>query len=226
MLYDPYDVLYTMLLMTITHSFVVLFDKFATTKLNDKTKWFFLHFVGNCYVVYRSLHAVLNFIHDPIHATLSTDNVVDTRIIVLSMHIYHQLLFKLNTEDLYHHIVFVYLGTTLIHFSQIGYLMSIYQLFSSGLPGGLIYLCLVLEHYNIMNKETRLSIASWINLWIRSPGLCICGSVCLLRFLYFPKTINSLVIFILTQFCTIYNGQYYMNQVIRADERDKNRRVK
>jgi len=221
-MYNYHDIYNVLLLLIVNHGLMKLFNTYIyNDKLKDKTIWFYLHFIGNMYVVYRAIPTVLHFIDDPITLILSKEDSYDTRVIVLFIHLYHHFIFKLNKEDLYHHIFFVYCGTILIHFVPMGECMSFYHLFASGLPGGIIYLSLVFEDMKLINKTQRLKIASLINIWMRSIGLTMSGCIFIIRFLYYDKLLVDWMSLIIALYCSIYNGQYYMEEVIRADEKNK-----
>jgi hypothetical protein len=217
-MYQYSDIITTSLLLGFFHILINYINNFSlNNKLKEKTIWFFLHFVGNMYVVCRSFDTFYMLIMDPINTVLSMGDFVDTRLIVLTLHIYHHLFFKLNNEDLYHHIVFVYIGTLGMHFINTGCCLTIYYLFSSGLPGGIIYLCLVFEDIGYITKLTRLSIAKWLNIWIRSIGLTFCFSCFLIRFFNNDtKTIIDWIALFITFLCSSYNGQHYLDEVICA----------
>jgi hypothetical protein len=221
-MYDYNDIIRVFFILIINHGLIKLFNIYIyDNKLKNKTVWFYLHFIGNMYVVYCAVPSVLNFINNPIHIILSKEDLYDTRIIVLCIHLYHHLLFKLNNEDWYHHVFFVYCGTLLIHLVPMGECMSIYHLFASGLPGGLLYISLVFEDMKIINKTQRLKIASFLNVWIRSIGLTMSGCIFIIRFLHYDKSLVNWMSLFIALYCSIYNGQHYMEEVIRADEKNK-----
>jgi hypothetical protein len=222
-----YDIPYTIALLGFFHILLLIWNKITTNYyINNKSIWFFLHFIGNFYVVIRTYDAIKFYLGGNLEPVVQSQSeiIIDTRMIVLALHVYHHLLFKLNQEDLFHHVVFVYFGTFISHlYGYHMHWMSLYHLFGSGAPGGIIYLCLVLEDLKLMTKTTRLKIASFLNVWVRSIGLTICWVIRIIQFIHSNKLISDFIFLLVTTLCTIYNGQYYMEQVIRADEKNKSK---
>ncbi len=124
----------------------------------------------------------------------------------------------MSKEDWGHHIFFVYIGTCIASFYKIGYFMPLYHTFSSGLPGGILYMCLVIEDLKWITRTQRLRIASVLNVWIRSLGLSLCFILRLVCFLQSNHSYADYIALIVSFLTTTFNGQYYMEQVIRADE--------
>lgn len=216
--FDLYDILYTFTVLGICHVLLLLINKYSTVKLKNKSIWFFLHFIGNFLAVIRAFGAVKYFVMKPVDTIFSQEDFIDTKLIILSMHLYHPIFFRMNNEDWFHHIFYVYIGTIFASIYKMGHFVSFYHLFSSGIPGGIIYLCLVLEDLHMITKVKRLHIASILNVWVRSLGLSICWVIRLLCFLVSAQTAPDWIALIAGFFLTIYNGQYYMEQVVRADE--------
>ena len=220
--YDLNDIIHTFLLMMVTHLSLYLINKIflKTIIINDKISWFILHIVCNLYAVCRDIPVLLLLTNDPIGTILcqKTTIIIDSRLIIMASHIYHNIFFRLNNQDKFHHFAFVYFGTFCIHFVDTGYILSIYYLFSSGVPGAIIYFVTVLEHFIIITKKNRLIISSFINTWLRSIGLIFCGSLYIIRFLCFDKFLPDWICLGIVLFCTFFNGQYYTNQVVRAEQ--------
>ena len=213
-LYDFNDIWKTILLLGCVHGLVHFY------KIKVTIQWPILHVIGNLYIVVRSFDAVSIFIRDPLGALAyknNTEDIVDTRLILLTLHVYHQLMFKMNAEDKWHHYMFVYPGTAFIHFTKMGVFLGIYNLFICGLPGAVFYSLLVLKGLNIITKEQGFSIHRLIDLWVRSPGLIMTFSfgfiICLTHSMYLQL--------IPITFLTVYNGQHYLDVAIRNYERMK-----
>ena len=210
-LYDLNDIWKTFVLLGIVHSFIYY-------KRIRIALWPLLHVTGNLYIVYRSFDAVAIFIKNPIGALSyenGTENIPDTRIILLSLHMYHQLMFKLNAEDKWHHYMFVYCGTAFTFFTQMGVFLGIYNLFVCGIPSAIFYTLLVLKSRNLITKSQGCTIHRLVDLWIRSPCLSMVWAFGLIICLQ-----NSLYLHIIPiTFLTLYNGQHYADIAIRNYEK-------
>ena len=137
------------------------------------------------------------------------------------MHIFHILHFKVNKDDLFHHISFVFFGTFFKLIINTGTIIAFYHFFICGLPGCIDYFILGLNRLKIINRNYRLDIANKINIWVRSPGLI--SSHTLLTLYYF-KNYNNILPYIFSfgsYFFTTFNGIYYMMQVFSANEQKK-----
>lgn len=154
---------------TISHIF--LLDLFLLFLFGFKTRWFQLHALINfyiCYLVYDDLLFILN---DP----LTSINQYGSRkpgYYAISLHIYHIIAFKKLTKmDYIHHILSVFIGGIPSHIFYDSKLLNFGYFFGCGLPGGITYILLILVKNNKINKLTEKKITSYLNQYIRSPGI-------------------------------------------------------
>ena len=76
------------------------------------------------------------------------------------------------TLFVHHHFVSVFAAAPLCMIYQTRG-NSLITFFGTGLPGGINYLCLYLMKNNYMNKLTEKKINSYLNNYVRAPGLII-----------------------------------------------------
>ena len=155
-------------------------------------RWFLLHALGNGVVAALALPDFFHVAANP-PAAMSAAYCSDLPFpacsdwptcLIISMHIYHMLRFRLGPDDLFHHLLFVpIIGG--IHFAYpLGASNNILSFFISGFPGGLDYFLLALVKAGRISSFTEKRINCSINTWVRSPGIvCFCTLItsCWLR---------------------------------------------
>lgn len=124
------------------------------------------------------------------------------------------IFFNCNYDDVFHHLVFVGIGSFTIFFFENGYYSALSHFFICGLPGGIDYFFLFLYKTGYISKEKRLKISVFLNIWLRSPGLCIVSTFALINFVYSKKTYWNIFETTLQIFMTMGNGQIYMRDVV------------
>lgn len=56
--------LYSFVLFLFTHGLLKTYNWKAVHKIREKGIWFFIHFIGNMYVIYHSMYAIYYFFSD------------------------------------------------------------------------------------------------------------------------------------------------------------------
>jgi hypothetical protein len=185
--------------------------------INELAIWYLIHFLGNMYIVLISLTPIFEILSDPLYQLFHPIEYYDTTIIADLIHIYHILFFNLTNDDIFHHLFFVGLGSFTVYYFQSGYYSALTHFFICGLPGGIDYLFLFFYKIGYIEKITRLKAAMFLNVWIRSPGLCMLATVSIIKFIYTEKTYINTIELILQILNTLVNGQYYMQDVVYAN---------
>ena len=188
---------------------------------NQKSTWFFLHSYGNAIITTYCIYHILPIIKNPTQIIETNEEIYDTTMLILILHIYHIIFFKSSKADLFHHISFVFVGTFFKLIFNLGKIICFFHFFICGLPGCIDYFVLGLNKINIVSREKRLTLANEINVWVRAPGLIASNT---LMVLYFFKNYNGALPYILSlgsYFFTSFNGIYYMRQVFSANEQKK-----
>eukprot|EP00049_Salpingoeca_infusionum_P007561 m.123068 g.123068 ORF g.123068 m.123068 type:complete len:268 (-) comp13742_c3_seq1:572-1375(-) len=204
------------------------------------TRYFALHVVVNAFVVAIHLPDVIATYDDPSN---SFDAPCETRglMAIVALHLYHIVFFRpLDMVDWVHHIVMVVWMSPLAYALAPGHLLGHGCFYVSGLPGGLDYLLLVLIKTGHVTKMQEKKWNSTIQLWIRAPGCLLhayltyhCAIIARERILdptipdRNPTTTYPMIpyayagiscwVVIVTFF---WNGQYFLERVIRSHERN------
>lgn len=192
----------------------LMFRKYYT--LNELTVWYLIHSFANFYIVSLCINPISYILKNPLYHLFNPTEYYGSMIAIIILHLYHLLFFNCNKDDIFHHLVFVGIGTITIFVFNNGYYSALSHFFICGFPGGIDYFMLFLYKINYITKETRLRYAVFLNVWIRSPGLCMVSTFSLINFIYSKKTITDIIEFIMQVSMTLINGQMYMRDVLLA----------
>jgi hypothetical protein len=143
---------------------------------------------------------------------------------VAALHIYHILLYadKLRFDDWLHHILMIFVALPIGVLYPSSTLLGFSLFFSTGLPGGIDYLLLFGVRNGVINRETEKRVNRWLNVWIRAPGCCAHAALSLAYILGFPGDETS-PLMLLPSVLMYWNGQYFMQQVVADEERNRMR---
>ena len=142
-------------------------------------RWFFVHAVANAVVVVTALAlpGLAATLDDPLHAMDGrlAPNVVSMwapgSMVPISMinavHLYHVLFFNLNTDELFHHALFLPLVGGPGQYYEWGALRSTLAFAISGLPGGIDYLMLVGVKGGHVSRARQKQVSAALNQWLR-----------------------------------------------------------
>jgi len=192
-------------------------------------RWFLLHAIGNMIAAACCLPDFkYAFANPPAAVAVSYCRTLPAgglgcsdwpTAMIIAMHLYHMISFKLSPDDLFHHLIFVpIIGG--IHFAfPWGVAGNILCFFISGLPGGIDYFMLAAVKAGKLSAYTEKRVNCSINTWLRSPG--ILGFNFLALFCWakpYPGTppADIMPTWLFT-FCFIvvsFNSQYYAQRVI------------
>jgi hypothetical protein len=195
-------------------SFGILYfiDKVVLGHVDKSPRWFLVHFFGNMVITGYALPDVLHALQYPLEA-LGGSYAIEPTIIAIILHIYHLLFYTdVSWDDIVHHFGFVAtLGSVALVWSW-GPASNMMLFFMCGLPGGLDYLLLALVKLKFINSITEKWINTYINLYIRSPGILLTA------FLLFVNmfAVHGIPIYIVcgTLGLMCFNAQYYLGRVI------------
>lgn len=185
-------------------------------KINELATWYLIHSISNFIIVILTINPILEIFKDPIKQIKNPVPYYDTIIIIILLHLYHLLFFNYNNDDIFHHLFFVGLGTLTIFIFNNGYYSALSHFFICGLPGGIDYFFQFLYKINYIDKKNRLRLSMFINVWLRSPGLCMVGTFSLINYIYSKKTLYNIIEFLLQLTMSVGNGQMYMRDVVFA----------
>ena len=182
--------------------------------INELALWYLIHSLANFYIIFSIIEPIKLILNDPLYHLFNMTYYYDSTIKIVILHLYHMLFFKCTKDDIFHHVVFVSIGTFTIYFFNNGYFSALTHFFICGLPGGIDYFLCFLYKTGCILKNTRLKWAMFLNVWIRSPGLCMLACFAIINFIYSKKTYYNYFELFLELFLTVGNGQMYMSDVV------------
>lgn len=178
---------------------------------NSVTQWWLMHVICNvatCLMVYQDLSELAKGL--PVAHPSDRQAVI----FVVSMHVYHALMFPLSPDDRFHHVVFAFiLGLPTVLFSCRASNAMLF--FLSGFPGALIYTLLVFRRCSMLRSCNEPMFSCFVNVCIRSLGILLCNIRYGIDYFYDEKNEIPFSIFALQSGLSTFNAIYYTQQSIR-----------
>lgn len=185
-------------------------------------RWFILHIFGNLIIIFYTFNDFWTMLSDPIKGVNTITSNIPMNITV-AMHFYHMIFFdNLYFIDWLHHILMMFVAIC-SYISDHGMIGNCVLFSITGLPGMIDYILLVLLHYKKIHFLTEKQINSFLNAWIRGPGVLFGsygfylgykygnldyqGNNILIQIVYYT-------IMILVNSIIFWNGQYFAYRVI------------
>ena len=149
---------------------------------------------------------------------------------VVSLHLLHALRYRpLDPVDWLHHVTMIGIVAPLGYCVKGGRLLGHALFYLSGLPGSISYVMLLLVRLRYMSSSHERHLSAAINLWLRGPGLSWHAMLSAIAFIetlkgrviqgcLVPKLLQPGAAAVLA-LGALWNGQYFMNLVIRSSER-------
>jgi len=137
----------------------------------------------------------------------------------LALHLYHFLLYwrSFCFTDWLHHGLMIGIALPIGCWLEAHTFMGMSLFFTTGLPGGIDYILLFASRNGYVQKETQKRVNTFLNVWIRSPG---CIAMATLSAVYILAREGDLkAIALLPSILNYWNGQYFMEQVVRDSAR-------
>lgn len=191
-----------------------LLDNIAIKKRFNKARWFILHTIANILVIYYVWDDCKNMFIDPIKA-FDRIPYYDALNITVALHFYHAMFFKnLTTIDWLHHVLMISIAIISYNCpSPVIITTNALLFFLNGLPGGVDYFLLTLLKYKIIRPIKEKELNSYLNIWIRSPGIIIGTHNMYLTTVYTnynPNFLSKTIILCIL----IWNAQYFTYRVV------------
>lgn len=174
-------------------------------------RWFILHIISNTLVCIFTVTDVWFLLSTPYK--YNPDSSHFPRSFTLALHAYHIIVIRdLTLIDWIHHVVMNTVLITSCFFDKTTTLANYNLFFSSGLPGGVDYILLVLLKIGNLNRTTEKYINSKLNVWIRGPGIVIGAYITYLQYMHnvLPNIMIPLVVIPIL----IWNAQYFTERVV------------
>jgi hypothetical protein len=191
-----------------------LIDNCVIKRFFKKARWFILHTIANAFVVSYVWSDFFNLLKNPLVSFNRTPRYEGLNMTV-ALHFYHAIFFKnLPMIDWIHHILMISIAI-ISYFCPPAVIVSANGLlfFLNGLPGGLDYLLLTLVKYDVITPIKEKELNSYLNVWIRSPGVIIGTYNMYLTTIYTnynPYVITKSIIMCIL----IWNAQYFTYRVM------------
>lgn len=207
--------------------------------LRTPGRWFSVHAFANGIVVIFCIPAMIQWARAPLSVVSPVgqetpdplgENWTDFDVLfhpsnawcvlmIVAVHTYHCIAFKLSAQDVFHHFVFVpTIGVGGGLLSSWGPIRAVTSFFISGLPGGIDYINLVRLKRGHTTKLAQKLTSAKLNAWLRGPGCGVLVPATIFaawsesRVETDPVTTAKLVL--LAGFCA-YNGLHYMEESIK-----------
>lgn len=207
-----------------------LIDNLFIKRWLSKARWFVLHTIANAIVVYFVWNDVSSLFLNPIMAFNRRPDYSGLNITV-ALHFYHAIFFKnLPMIDWIHHILMI--GIAIRSYYCPGSVIvttNALLFFLNGLPGGIDYFLLTLVKYEFIRPIREKELNSYLNIWIRSPGVIV-GTFCMYLTTvyanYSPDVLTRDVILSILMWNAQYFtyrviGNYYTKLTIKSEEFEK-----
>ncbi len=186
-------------------------------KINiNNTIYFGVHFLFNMYCTYNCFSNVYSLIHNPQKLEIVPNTM---GIYVPLLHLYHIILCRkhIQIDELLHHMwVFIICPLMCIEYTN---LSNMGMFFTTGLPGGITYLLLVLQNLYLIDDITQKRISMHLNMWIRAPGCILTSYFIYLNYVNKNFTTLSPLHYLgvfLCMFGTYVNGIYFGSTIIES----------
>tara|TARA_B100000242_G_scaffold294186_1_gene275335 strand:+ start:1537 stop:2352 length:816 start_codon:yes stop_codon:yes gene_type:complete len=190
----------------------ILIDKILTKMVNKP--YYLLHSIANWGIVYYT-YPIVRDTYLNLSNTFNLSNNPISYQICSALHIYHIIRYKMNKEDIKHHIpTLLVLSIPLFNISQ-SPLVSHIAFFLCGLPGAIDYILLFLSRNNIIHRLTEKKWNVYLNLYVRCPGSILNSAIAFQLVQQKPNMSNfyKLCYFGVASF-SFWNGTYYLRNVI------------
>lgn len=183
------------------------------TDLIPNVQYYILHVLINTVVVILSTTDLLHTFKSPIQH--NPDHIIpEPAILVLVLHIYHVIFFRnLHKIEYIHHLLMMSILLYPIFNPEYLPLANVMLFFTSGLPGLIIYLSLILYKFDYLSKDHQHYIDRKVNLYLRSPGILYTVFIVYLRYIY--KLYTEFWITCLVQILLYWNAQYFTDLACR-----------
>ena len=190
-------------------------DNILARCIKPSAKYFVLHVIVNTITTLLSYEDMISFIIQPTpDITYYGKNSIIASSLIVSFHLHHCIVDKLDIETRIHHILGGIVTGSIPLIIPLGNMAGCTNFIMCGFPGGINYLCLVLYKYGKLSKLFEKYINRWLNLLIRMPGMMF-----ILWSIYQHTYLHKLVLMdnklLLTgSFISLINTIYYCNKTV------------
>jgi hypothetical protein len=193
------------------------------TQRGYRKPYYGVHVAHNALIVLLTLRDVWRCFTDFGNDSYSPNWIAES--ICYALHMYHVINYwkVFYPDDWLHHILMIGVALPLSHAVSAGSLLGMNLFFTTGLPGGISYALLFAERNGWITREQEKSINVPVHLWLRAPGCIAHAALSVAQAFSKPSlTAGQGLATLLIAALTFWNGIYFMNQVVRAAERQIN----
>lgn len=142
---------------------------------SPKSRWFALHALANAVIAASAAPDVARALLRPIAGLTGAAGSMLPNAGIAAIHVYHVLFFKLTADDIFHHVRFVAILSTLaiVFKHDGGASINFGAFFLCGLPGGINYVLLVAVKERALAPLTQKLWDARINTWLRAPPMSV-----------------------------------------------------
>lgn len=189
-----------------------------------QTMWYLIHFSGNAIIVISTAY---DMVFSFLHPLSSADHLTDYHsyscfssypiYLMVALHLFHIIYYyhDLVTLDWIHH----GLNCGIIGGLCISYLqcrLSNHGLFfMCGLPGGIDYALLFANDLGYINRITEKKINTYLNMYIRLPGIISNCLIAVFCYLYVPNLHISFSIGLIIILGNYWNAVFFAQRVVQ-----------
>jgi len=171
-----------------------------------------MHALANAVIVGLALEDTFLLLTRPLEAFSPSEGL--TQGIVMAIHLYHIIGFKLTPDDIIHHAVSVGVVGTMGFMFRLGRVLNAMNFFVCGLPGGIDYALLAATKAKLIPKITEKRFNLWLQVGIRWPGMLMCINHAIVAKLTHADQVSIGWIPLLLMGCLHgWNGLYYAQRV-------------
>ena len=178
------------------------------------SRWYLTHFLINLVNTILTWSSVISLIQNPIYYNENYSSILLPNSLTISLQVYHILVYKnISLIDWIHHVVMT-ITLLITYIFPIPALSNYAIFFICGFPGCIDYMLLALVKERYIDIITEKKMNSYLNIWIRSPGIIIGICILYLKWLYLTELIpvSTLLGVSIVMF---WNAQYFCYRVVR-----------
>lgn len=200
-------------------------DRYITDRFRLQGVYYFLHAIHNACIVALTASDVWNTLTN-FSAVGSVPPNMAALQLCFALHAYHCIVYwrKFRYDDWLHHGLMIGVALPLGWVLPSGRLLGFSLFFTTGLPGGIDYVLLFLTRNGLLDRNVEKRVNTWLNVWIRAPGTAAHAALTVAYINMASSTGGFtgapwLAAAYATAALNYWNGQYFMQQVVRDSAR-------
>jgi hypothetical protein len=193
----------------------------AIQKRGFEKPYYAVHAIHNALIVYNTAPDVYHSLTEFYNLDAYPTNQTAIQL-CFALHLYHLLLYwrSFCFTDWLHHGLMIGIALPIGCWLEAHTFLGMSLFFTTGLPGGIDYVLLFGSRNGYVDKETQKRVNTVLNVWIRSPG-CVAMATLSAVYILARQEESGLLkaVALLPSLLNYWNGQYFMEQVVRDSAR-------